>query len=209
VKKFHFCKKCGKKILKKGLGSHLLNNHSLTGKMYYDKYIKKDSGNGICLNCNKKTNFKGITKGYSMFCSRKCAQSNINTRIKQRNIKLGKEMPMLKGDKNPAKRKEIRKKISKAVSKRMIEWQAGYMMRKNVSPSKPQLELYEKIKKIYPVAELEYKFLNYSLDIAIPSKKIDIEYDGSYWHKNKKNKDRERDKILKSHGWSVIRIPGP
>jgi hypothetical protein len=48
------------------------------------------------------------------------------------------------------------------------------------------------------------------LDIAIVEKKLNIEYDGLYWHKlNKmtgKMKDEERDDMLKKIGWTVIRV---
>lgn len=43
------------------------------------------------------------------------------------------------------------------------------------------------------------------LDFAIPDKKICIEADGSFWHKDK-NKDRRRDYYLKSRGWRTIRF---
>ena len=44
------------------------------------------------------------------------------------------------------------------------------------------------------------------IDIAAPSLKLAIEYDGSYWHKDKAGKDREKVKRLKAAGWSVLRI---
>jgi len=47
--------------------------------------------------------------------------------------------------------------------------------------------------------------LGFIIDFAIPDKKIAIEVDGKYWHKNKK-KDRFRDWMLKRDGWRVIRI---
>jgi len=46
---------------------------------------------------------------------------------------------------------------------------------------------------------------NLELDFAIPDKKICIEADGSFWHKDK-NRDRRRDYFLKSRGWTIIRF---
>ena len=43
------------------------------------------------------------------------------------------------------------------------------------------------------------------LDFAIVDKKIAIECDGSYWHRDK-NRDRRRDYFLKSRGWTTIRF---
>ena len=83
--------------------------------------------------------------------------------------------------------------------------------------SKPQAMLFEIVKDYFPSAILEYdvKLPNSRivwLDIAIPEKKICIEYDGIYWHKINQNntrvavKDEERDCLLKSMGWIVYRI---
>jgi hypothetical protein len=79
---------------------------------------------------------------------------------------------------------------------------------KNGFISKPQMELYLLIKQKYPDAELEYPIItNYSTrfaDIGIPSKKLDIEFDGEYWH----NKwfDDLRDKQLIEVGWKTLRF---
>lgn len=74
-----------------------------------------------------------------------------------------------------------------------------------VLTSNPQKRLFEKVKSIFPEAILEYKIFNRSLDIAIPEQKIDIEYDGHYWHNKRKEEDEKRDLLLKNNGWSVIR----
>jgi len=45
----------------------------------------------------------------------------------------------------------------------------------------------------------------YNVDIIIPDQKIIIEYDGSYWHKDKASFDKEKTENLKKLGWTVIR----
>jgi hypothetical protein len=74
------------------------------------------------------------------------------------------------------------------------------------NPSKPQVSLYNLTKEIFPEAILNYPVeeVNKNLDIAIPSLMIAIEYDGSYWHKNKEDDDK-RQKLLESFGWKFIR----
>lgn len=240
----YICKICNQHFFKKGFGSHIHNKHNMNSKEYYDMFIKKDEG--ICLECGNSTFFNNMIKGYSKFCSCKCAQSSIITKEKQSKIKLGKSRPDMIGDLNVAKRPEVRKKISekakdriftnehkkklsisisKALSgksyeerhgkkvadklkgirrQQLLNGQAQDMCSKIVSPSKPQLELYEMVKSIFPTAQLEYRVGNYSFDIAIPEKKLDIEYDCSYWHT--KVKDEKRDKFAKSKGWKVIRF---
>ena len=42
--------------------------------------------------------------------------------------------------------------------------------------------------------------------LNINGMKIDIEYDGAYWHKNRPRYDRARDEIIKNNGYKIIRI---
>ena len=51
-----------------------------------------------------------------------------------------------------------------------------------------------------------YRELGYELDIYIPSKKIAIEYDGGFWHKNRRKKDLEKNANCKNDGISLYRI---
>lgn len=74
-----------------------------------------------------------------------------------------------------------------------------------VKTSKPQKKLFEMVKSFYPEAELEYEIFNKSLDIALPNHKIDIEFDGDFWHKNRKDTDLKRDELLRSNNWHVLR----
>lgn len=55
---------------------------------------------------------------------------------------------------------------------------------------------------------LNFKSCNKFIDIALVSqgKKIAIEYDEWYWHKDKKDRDINRVKELLNQGWSVITI---
>lgn len=76
--------------------------------------------------------------------------------------------------------------------------------------SKPQYDLYKLINELYGNAKLNYPVGVYSLDIyfEINNNKIDVEYDGVYWHKNKRLKDKIRDDFLVSNGIKVFRISG-
>lgn len=81
--------------------------------------------------------------------------------------------------------------------------------------SKPQAILYSIVKLYFQQAELEYEVITDNnkriwLDIAIPDLKIDIEYDGIYWHTKNKDtislSDEKRDEFLRNTGWRVFRI---
>ena len=71
-----------------------------------------------------------------------------------------------------------------------------------------ELKVFEMLKEKYSdkVVELNYIFSRSILDCAlfINNIKIDIEYDGWYWHNPKD--DRRKDEYLKSKGWKVLRI---
>lgn len=51
-----------------------------------------------------------------------------------------------------------------------------------------------------------YKELGYELDVYIPSKRVAVEYDGFYWHKNKLKQDLEKNKLCKRDGIKIYRI---
>lgn len=76
--------------------------------------------------------------------------------------------------------------------------------------SKPQKQLYDLLIEIYGNCELNFPCEFYSLDcyIKINNIKIDIEYDGEYWHKDKGKKDYIRDKFVRSKGYKILRIIG-
>jgi hypothetical protein len=61
--------------------------------------------------------------------------------------------------------------------------------------STPQIKLFEMVKEIMNGVELNYPSKNFAIDIAVPKKMLAIEYDGSYWHKNKR-KDCIKTKIF-------------
>ena len=51
-----------------------------------------------------------------------------------------------------------------------------------------------------------YREFGYELDIYIPSKKYAIEYDGYFWHKNKRKQDIEKNQKCKEDGIRLFRI---
>lgn len=116
------------------------------------------------------------------------------------------------GNLNPAKRLEVRKKISDAAKIRISRNPHKHpnYMQKNVSYG--QMELFILLKKIFItkcVLEFPIK-TNYGYryaDIALPKYKIDFEFDGTYWHNNEENDKRDRE--LAEVGWRTIRYTAP
>lgn len=74
--------------------------------------------------------------------------------------------------------------------------------------SKKQIALNNMIRDIFGNCELNYPCDCVSLDCMtiINGIKIDVEYDGWYWHKDTKNKDTRRDNYVKSQGYKILRI---
>ena len=72
----------------------------------------------------------------------------------------------------------------------------------------PEQAIYYYVKKIFSDAINRYKVVSdkCELDIYIPSKKIGIEYDGIYWHKDKKDLEKNKYDICKNNGIRLIRI---
>ena len=54
--------------------------------------------------------------------------------------------------------------------------------------------------------KVQYRDEKLEIDVYIPSSNIGIEYDGAYWHKNKRLKDDVKTEKLKSLGITVIRV---
>lgn len=74
--------------------------------------------------------------------------------------------------------------------------------------SKQQLLLCDILKKKYGNCELNYPCGSCFLDcvVIIDGVKIDAEYDGKYWHEQRKNQDRKRDEFVKKQGYKILRI---
>jgi very-short-patch-repair endonuclease len=100
------------------------------------------------------------------------------------------------GVKNVFESKEIQEKITQTYYKNGI-----------CPTSSQQIEINNMLKNQGYNTVLNYPVSSVNLDIAIfiDNIKIDVEYDGWYWHKDEQH-DRRRDEFLKSQGWKVLRI---
>lgn len=101
------CEICGKEFKEYSRLAKHIRKHKLSVKEYYDRYFKK-VGDGVCIECGKRTNFHKLSTGYLGFCSLKCANSSEITKkkIKQTFLKNY-------GVKNPMQSKEIKDRVKK------------------------------------------------------------------------------------------------
>jgi len=68
------CSICLKEFKKANKLSLHLNDHNISKKEYYDKYLKKEN-EGVCY-CGNFCNFKSLTTGYHTYCSSKCLSND-------------------------------------------------------------------------------------------------------------------------------------
>lgn len=165
------CKICERKFISStSLKDHIWNAHKIKYKEYYDKFFKKDT-EGICKICGKETRFYGGLRGYNIYCSTKCFNSDPETRLNFSN--KGKQWYI----DHPEERERISKQkkdkkiiVSEEEKNRRIErspWKKGHTpwnKGKTLSNehkkklSKAQLKRFEKEEEIIKIREshLEY-----------------------------------------------------
>lgn len=74
--------------------------------------------------------------------------------------------------------------------------------------SLPELAIYYYLSKIYKDVLHRHKIQKIEFDIYIPSLNLAIEYDGSYWHKDKIEAENKKDQFCKDNGIRFIRVRG-
>jgi len=62
------------------LSMHLIKEHKIKSKEYYDKYLKQYNDDK-CHTCGQQTNFLNLSLGYRKYCSRKCTSNSDTRRI--------------------------------------------------------------------------------------------------------------------------------
>lgn len=94
---------------------------------------------------------------------------------------------------------EIREKVAKSFYKN-----------NTCATSKAQIELNNLLSNLYNDSKLNYPLGRYLLDsfIIVNGVKIDVEYDGQYWHSLTKNRDQKRNEYVLSCGYKILRFIG-
>lgn len=192
--------------------------------------VESDKRSDVRIKCNKKVT-ETCNKKYGGvgFKSKKLKEKTVDSIEKKFGFKNVMKVEKFKftGDKNPMKNEETAKKVSKTMTgkpsklkgkkyreihgpekaKKLIEDKrisGAIAYSKVTNPSKPQVELFNLTKELYPQAIINFPIVGFCIDIAIIDKKIAIEYDGSYWHQDIE-KDLKRQKGLENLGWKFVR----
>lgn len=95
------CKICGFKSGrgKNALSTHVMKEHTITERKYYDRFYKKKT-DGKCALCNKNTRWSDRYKQYNIYCSRSCQMKDIANRPAQRALRSRTMKKTLKTRKN-------------------------------------------------------------------------------------------------------------
>lgn len=158
-----------------------------------DSFIKKYgvSSPGASLICReraKKTMVKTYGHEYAM-----------QTRLGQNKFKC--TMQEKYGADNPSRCPEL---VAKA--------RFSMFVNDTIPSSKPENEMVSMLVKLYGAENCiqGYPVDKVNLDclLIVNEIKIDVEYDGIYWHRNRKDYDRKRNHWLISKGYKVLRILG-
>ena len=100
---------------------------------------------------------------------------------------------------NPGKSGEVRQKAMES-----------FVKNSTVPKSKGEIKTCEMLIEMFGSDKCfpSYQVDSFALDclIVINGVKIDFEYDGKYWHEQRKVQDRARDEILKAKGFKVFRV---
>lgn len=171
------------KVLSKETRKKMAEAHSGEKNHMYGKIGEDNPNFGSKRSKEFRENISRITKKYF---------------IDSNNRKKHSEITKKSWKKSPNRKKKLKELMTNGGS--------AYICSFIKNPSKPQVELFELVKSIFPTAVLNYPIYetNNSIDIVIPDKMIAIEYDGSYWHQNR-DYDKQRQEQLEDLGWKFIR----
>lgn len=70
----------------------------------------------------------------------------------------------------------------------------------------PEVFLFETLKQIFPKAQHRKKINQHEIDIIVPEIQLCIEYNGSFWHRNKSERDKVKKELCNKEGYRLISI---
>ena len=72
--------------------------------------------------------------------------------------------------------------------------------------SEPEIRILSELKWFFDEVNSRYRIDGMEIDIFLPQFKIGIEYDGNHWHKDKEDKDLQKNRFLLSKDINLIRV---
>ena len=222
------CPYCsGKKVLN-GYNDLQANNPTLAKEWNYEKNnglapvnVTSNSNKKVWWRCNKGHEWQAMissrNKGHGCpYCSGLYVIKGEND-LQTVNPSLAKEWNYEKNNEStPSEFLANSEKMVWWMCNKGHEWQASIANRNNGrgcpicnserNTSFPEYVIVYYLKKYGLDVVHSFRDKGYELDIYIPSKNIAIEYDGSFWHKNKAKKDLEKNFKCRKDGIKLYRI---
>ena len=222
------CPYCAGQKTISGLNDLATINPPLAKEWNYEKnnelkpnMVMKNSGKKVWWKCEKGHEWQATvndrSNGYGCpFCSGRQAIVGYND--------LATVNPTLAKEWDYEKNNELKPNMVTAGSEKKVWWKCekghGWQAKirerndgtncpicaKELHTSFPEQSIYFYIKKLFPDAINGDKHLGMEFDIFIPSINIAIEYDGIFWHKNKKIIDEKKNKFCEENNILLIRI---
>ena len=121
-------------------------------------------------------------------------------------------------DKNKTAPEEYLSQSNKTVWWKCIkghEWQAPVYRRTTAGngcpkctnqTSRNELRIYTELASVFDRVHHRHKVNGVELDVYLPEHNLAIEYDGKYWHRDKANKDQEKQQKLEALGINLLRV---
>ena len=222
------CPYCSGRYAVKGENDLQTVNPTLAKEWNHDKNngltptdVLPNSGKKVWWKCSKEHEWQATISGRNRghgcpYCAGQKVISGYND-LQTLNPTLAKEWHYEKNngltpeDVMPNSGKKVWWKCSKG-----HEWQAKIYHRNTVSDcpichserntSLPEYAIVYYLRKYGVEVIHSYKEQGYELDVYIPTKKIAIEYDGYFWHKNKIQEDLEKNRKCEKDGVKLYRI---
>jgi len=189
----HFCLQCGKQFITSPSSKKIFCSRQCSQKARNGQHFlsRAERITKTCPVCKKPFSFRELE--HKTYCSKKCADASFKRRIDLVCQACGKTY-------------SVRPKFNDQ------KFCSRTCRTVGIGKSETGIE------KIMKSALLEsgvdfvsqYPIFRYTLDFAIPTKKVAIECDGDYWHSlpGAKENDARKDTYLANHGWKVLRFSG-
>ena len=202
--------------LAKGSHKKVLVSCDYCGKIFsktYKEYIKgKKTGKDCCNSCQKLKTAEVCMEKYGV--SNVFALEEVKEQINHTNLeKYGHEniaQGVLKEKIKETNMKKYGVPYSTQAKEVIVKIRKSLQEKGCVPTSQKQLDIYNMLIQLYgeDSCTLNYPYdrLNFDCLLIVNGIKIDVEYDGWYWHKDKQEEDKRRNYFLTKRGFKILRI---
>jgi len=194
--------------------------HPIKNKDLKPEDVTKASGKKVWWLCSKGHEYKHSVsyRARGMNCPY-CANKKVN---KDNNLEF--KFPNIAKEWHPTKNNDLKSAdvIYGSIKKvwwlcvKGHEWKSSIIQRTKSSgsncpkcsgqSSKPEFRILSELETIFKEVDSKYKLKKTEIDIFIKDINVGIEYDGSYFHKNRKITDEKKNIFLKENSIKLIRV---